>query len=90
MTTFVTAAPATDGPAAAPSEVRMPAHRRPGHTIVALHGGLDAAAAPAPREHLVGVPRSSGRLLVLDMGEVSFCDEAGLVVLAGVQHRAAA
>jgi anti-anti-sigma factor len=68
----------------------MPAHRRPGHTIVALHGVLDAAAAPALREHLLGVLRSSGRLLILDMGEVSACDEAGLAVLVGVQHRAAA
>lgn len=90
MTTFMTAIPGADGQATAPAEVRMPAHRRPGHTIVALHGGLDAAAAPALREHLQGVLRSSGRLLILDMGEVSFCDEAGLAVLVGVQHRAAA
>ncbi|HEU5027140.1 MAG TPA: STAS domain-containing protein [Spirillospora sp.] len=90
MTTFMTAAPAAGDPAAAPAEVRMPAHRRPGHTIVALRGALDTTAAPALREHLLGVLRSSGRLLILDMGEVSSCDESGLAVLVGVQHRAAA
>ncbi|MCP2337394.1 STAS domain-containing protein [Actinomadura rupiterrae] len=88
MTTSLTAA--SDGPGSAPAEVRMPAHRRPGHTIVALHGALDFAAAPALREHLLGVLRSSGPLLILDMGEVPACDEAGLAVLVGIQHRAAA
>ncbi|MFV2173602.1 STAS domain-containing protein [Actinomadura sp. LOL_016] len=34
--------------------------------------------------------RRSGRLLILDMGEVSFCDEAALAVLVGIQHRAVA
>ncbi|MDL4813741.1 STAS domain-containing protein [Actinomadura opuntiae] len=87
---MTTAAPADDGSTPVPSEVRMPAHRRPGHTIIALRGGLDAAAAPALREHLLDVLRHSGRLLILDMGEVSSCDEVGLAVLVGIQHRAAA
>ena len=86
MTTFMSTAPAGDGL----PEVRMPAHRRPGHTIVALHGALDAATAPALREHLVSALRRSGRLLILDLGEVSVCDTAGLAVLVGVQRRAAA
>ncbi|MER6814795.1 STAS domain-containing protein [Spirillospora sp. NPDC000708] len=90
MTTFMTAAPVAGDLTAAPAEVRMPAHRRPGHTIVALHGALDTAAAPALREHLLGTLRHSGRLLMLDMGEVSACDESGLAVLVGFQHRAAA
>lgn len=63
-----------------PSEVRMPAHVRPGHTIVALQGGLDAAAAPARRENPPGVPRRSGLLLIPGMGEGSSCDEAGPAV----------
>lgn len=85
MTTFRTTAPDDGLP-----EVRMPTHRRPGHTIVALHGALDAAAAPALREHLVSALRRSGRLLILDLGEVSVCDTAGLAVLVGAQRRAAA
>ncbi|HEU5155824.1 MAG TPA: STAS domain-containing protein [Streptosporangiaceae bacterium] len=66
----------------------MPTRRRPGHTIVALHGDLDIAAAPALREHLTGVLSHSPRLLILDLSEVSFCDATGLAVLIGTQRRA--
>lgn len=91
MTTFptTTAASAAGGLVRAPDEVRMPTHRRPGHTIVALTGTLDAAAAPALREHLIGVLRHSGRLLILDLREVASADAAGLAVLIGIRHRAA-
>ncbi|TMQ91269.1 STAS domain-containing protein [Actinomadura soli] len=64
-------------------------HRRPGHTIVALSGALDGAAAPALREHLIGALRHSGRLLILDLREVASADAAGLAVLVGIQRRAA-
>ncbi|WP_084265305.1 STAS domain-containing protein [Actinomadura macra] len=67
----------------------MPPRPRPGHTIVALHGALNAAAAPALREHLIGALRHSGRLLIVDLGEVPSCDLAGLAVLVGTQKRAA-
>jgi anti-anti-sigma factor len=90
MTTLSTIpASAAGGLVRAPDEVKMPAHRRPGHTIVALTGTLDAAAAPVLREHLIGALRHSGRLLILDLGEVSSADTAGLAVLIGVQRRAA-
>ncbi|MFG2006743.1 STAS domain-containing protein [Spirillospora sp. NPDC048911] len=72
----------------APAEVTMPTRRRPGHTIVALHGALDIAAAPALREHLAGMLGHSPRHLTLDLGEVSFCDTSGLAVLIGTQRRA--
>ncbi|GAA4363892.1 hypothetical protein GCM10023088_07470 [Actinomadura verrucosospora] len=85
----LSAASAAGGPAATAVERRVPARRRPGHTIVALHGHLNSSAAPALREHLMGLLRPSGRLLILDLGEVSSCDEAGLAVLVGIQHRAA-
>ncbi|MFB4320614.1 STAS domain-containing protein [Actinomadura sp. 21ATH] len=71
-----------------PAEVSMPAHPRPGHTIVALHGDLDADSAPALRAHLLGVLHRSARLLLLDLGEVPLCDAAGLAVLIGTQRRA--
>ncbi|MFI0487699.1 STAS domain-containing protein [Actinomadura sp. 9N215] len=89
MTTLTATAPATAGLVRAPDEVRMPAHRRPGHTIVALSGVLDGAAAPALREHLIGALRHSGRLLILDLREVASADAAGLAVLVGIQRRAA-
>jgi anti-anti-sigma factor len=86
----MSAAAIAEGLTAEPARVRAPARRRPGHTIVALHGDLDSAAAPALREHLLGVLRPSGRLLILDLGEVASCDEAGLAVLVGLQQRAEA
>jgi anti-anti-sigma factor len=66
----------------------MPTHRRPSHTIVALHGTLDIASVPALREHLAGVVSHSSRLLILDLSEVSFCDAVGLAMLIGTQRRA--
>lgn len=70
------------------AKVSSPTHGRPGHTIVALHGDLDIVSAPALRAHLVGTLHHSARLLILDLGEVPFCDAAGLAVLIGVQRRA--
>ena len=89
MTTATITAPAAAGVVRAPEEVRMPAHRRPGHTIVALSGALNAAAAPALREHLISALRHSGRLLILDLEEVTSADTAALAVLIGAQRRAA-
>ncbi|MFD0898868.1 STAS domain-containing protein [Actinomadura sediminis] len=85
MTAFTTAAPR----AHVPDEVRPPAHRRSGHTVVALSGVLDGAAAPALREYLIGALRHSGRLLILDLSAVTSADVAGLAVLIGVRQRAA-
>jgi anti-anti-sigma factor len=71
-----------------------PAGRRPGtdpppgRTIVRLAGALDAAAAPALRERLIGLLHPGLRLLVLDLSRVSSCDSAGLAVLIGAERRA--
>ena len=89
MTTLMTA-PTAARRLPAPAEVDMPTHARPGHTILALHGDLDIAAAPALREHLLNALHHSARLLTLDLGAVSFCDAAGLAVLIGAQRRATA
>jgi anti-anti-sigma factor len=70
------------------AKVSMPPHGRPRHTIVAQHRDLDIASAPALREHLLGALHHSARLLILDLGEVPFCDAVGLAVLIGIQRRA--
>ncbi|MEW2355693.1 STAS domain-containing protein [Spirillospora sp. NPDC029432] len=70
------------------AKVSSPTHGRAGHTIVTLHGDLDIATAPALRAHLLGALQHSARLLILDLGEVTFCDAAGLAVLTDVQRRA--
>ncbi|MFG2021722.1 STAS domain-containing protein [Actinomadura geliboluensis] len=90
MTTFTTTPPRPPPRISrgGPDEVRMPAHRRPGHTIVALSGALDGAAAAALREHLIGALRHSGRLLILDLRAVTSADAAGLAVLIGIRRRA--
>jgi anti-anti-sigma factor len=78
------------GPALAPPEADLPVQRRPGVTIARLHSDLDIVAVPALRERLLGVLCPGVRLLIIDLSEVSFCHVAGLAVLIGTQHRAAA
>ena len=71
-----------------------PSGSRPGagpptaRTIVRLDGALDAAAAAALRERLMGLLQPGIRLLVLDLSRVSSCDSAGLAVLIGAERRA--
>ncbi|GAA4231144.1 hypothetical protein GCM10022254_27530 [Actinomadura meridiana] len=89
MTTSTATAPTAGSPVRAPDEVGMPGHRRPGHTIIALSGAVDGAAAPALREHLLGALGRSGRLLILDLREVASADAAGLALLVGIRRRAA-
>jgi anti-anti-sigma factor len=60
----------------------------PAHTVVALHGELDIATAPAWRERLLGLLRPGTRLLILDLSGLSFCEAAGLAVLIGTRRRA--
>ncbi|MGI5171685.1 STAS domain-containing protein [Spirillospora sp. CA-253888] len=74
--------------AQAHAKTGLPVHGRLGQTIVALHGELDIASAPALRIHLLGTLQHSARLLILDLGEVPFCDAAGLAVLIGTGRRA--
>jgi anti-anti-sigma factor len=71
--------PAGSRPETAPPTVR---------SIVRLAGALDAAAAPALRERLLGMLHPGLRLLVLDLSRVSSCDSAGLAVLIGAERRA--
>jgi anti-sigma B factor antagonist len=49
---------------------------------------LDAAAAQALRERLIGSLHPGLRLLVPDLSRVSSCDSAGLAVLIGAERRA--
>jgi anti-anti-sigma factor len=59
-----------------------------GRTVVQLSGGLDFAAAPALREHLIDVLHRGTGMLILDLSKVLSCDSAGLAVLIGTQRRA--
>lgn len=72
----------------APAEIGMPTPRHPLHTIVALHGDLDLAAAPALREQLRDAMHHSHPILILDFSDTASCDTAGLAVLIGTQRRA--
>jgi anti-anti-sigma factor len=56
--------------------------------IVLLRGVLDAAAAPAVRDRVVGVLHHGKRLLIVDLSCVLSCDPAGLAVLVAIQRRA--
>ena len=76
------------GATSGPADSRPGAGRGAGRTIVRLRGALDAAAAPALRERLIGMLHPGTSLLVLDLSCVPSCDPAGLAVLIGAQRRA--
>jgi anti-sigma B factor antagonist len=59
-----------------------------GHVVVVLRGKLDAASAPALREHLLRVVHQCAGRLVLDLSAVSYADISGLTVLVGTGRRA--
>ena len=62
--------------------------RDPGCTIAMVAGDLDIATTPELRERLFAVLGLAGRLLVIDLSGVSFCDAGALAVLIGTQRRA--
>ncbi|MBG0814560.1 STAS domain-containing protein [Planomonospora sp. ID82291] len=72
------------------TRARLLAACRPPHTVVALHGEIDVATAPALRRRLLNTLQHSTDLLVLDLSAVSFCDASGLSVLVDVRRRAMA
>ncbi|MBA9003000.1 STAS domain-containing protein [Thermomonospora cellulosilytica] len=74
--------------AGGPSRAPTPQGRE--YTVVALHGDLDLATTAVLRERLLAALRHSTRLLIIDLGGVSFCDAAGLGMLVGTQRRATA
>jgi len=71
-----------------PTEAGVPTEWHPRRTIIALHGDLNIAAAPALREQLRHALHHSRRVLVLDLSDVGSCDTAGLAALIGAQRRA--
>ena len=79
----MTSLDATSPPAESRPEAGPPADR----TIVRLDGALDAAAADALRERLIGLLQPGIRLLVLDLSGVPSCDSAGLAVLIGAERQ---
>jgi anti-sigma B factor antagonist len=62
--------------------------RGPGCTIAMVAGDLDIATTPVLRERLFALLGLAGRLLVIDLSGVSFCDAGALAVLIGTQRRA--
>lgn len=84
----MTALSTDDRPPCVSAGASMPVAGRPGHVIVALCGDLDIATAPVLREELLGRLEPGGRVLILDLSALSFCDAAGLAILVGTQRRA--
>ena len=50
---------------------------------VALSGEIDIVTVPAVRDVLAGAVRQAVTGVIVDLGEVTFLDAAGLGVLAG-------
>lgn len=59
--------------------------------VIGVSGEIDLATAPRLREQLVRlVTEHAGRIVVVDLSGVTFCDSLGLGVLVGAQRRARA
>jgi anti-sigma B factor antagonist len=56
-------------------------------SVVAVDGELDMMTAPQLLEAAVGLADAGHTRLVLDLGKLTFCDSAGLSVLARVLRR---
>ena len=54
-----------------------------GQVAVALSGEIDIVTVPAVRDVLAGAVRQAVTGVIVDLGEVTFLDAAGLGVLAG-------
>ncbi|GGS64455.1 hypothetical protein GCM10010259_03220 [Streptomyces daghestanicus] len=58
--------------------------------VLHLSGDLDHSTAPRLRERLPTLVLRSGQRLVLDLGQLSFCDSSGIAALIAAHHHAAA
>ncbi len=85
---LMTAADAVRGPAWVPAQASVTVFSRPACTIAMLEGDLDIATTPAVRDRLLRMPGPAGRLLIIELSRVSFCDVAALAMLIVVQRRA--
>jgi anti-sigma B factor antagonist len=55
-----------------------------GHAVVALHGELDLADAPAVASHLIAAVTACGPSIIVDLAGLEFIDCCGLGVLVRV------
>jgi anti-sigma B factor antagonist len=55
-----------------------------GETVLTVAGEIDMATAESLYERAAGLINRGGRLLVLDLGGVTFCDSLGLAALARI------
>jgi anti-sigma B factor antagonist len=61
----------------------------PGSSTLRVHGELDISTADQLRR-AVAPHLATGNRLILDLGDVTFCDSTGLAVLVGFHKRLAA
>ncbi|MGH3241620.1 MAG: STAS domain-containing protein [Spirillospora sp.] len=59
-------------------------------TVITLSGELDAASTTPLRERLYVALRDAGAYVIIDLADVTSCDESGLAMLVGARRRTAA
>ncbi|PSM42576.1 anti-anti-sigma factor [Streptomyces dioscori] len=60
----------------------------PAGAVIELAGDLDHHSAPEVRAALPGLDLRPGQQLVLDLGDVTFCDSSGITVLIAARNHA--
>jgi anti-anti-sigma factor len=74
--------------AANPPHFRVETARAGDATLIKLAGELDRAAAEELVDAVERASRNAEEQLIIDLGEVTFIDSAGLQALIGIDHRA--
>ncbi|MFF7357468.1 MULTISPECIES: STAS domain-containing protein [Streptomyces] len=73
------------------TKLRVSLGRQDGWTVASLAGEIDILTVPGLRAHLGDLVAGHGGRprVIIDLGDVTFCDAHGLSALIGVHHTAA-
>ncbi|MFE4602125.1 STAS domain-containing protein [Kitasatospora indigofera] len=70
------------------TDLRTTVRSTPTGPVLEIAGDLDFHSAPGAREVLLGLTPGPGRLLVVDLTGLTFCDSTGITLLLAARNHA--
>ncbi|MET9616754.1 STAS domain-containing protein [Kitasatospora indigofera] len=70
------------------TDLRTTVRSTPTGPVLEIAGDLDFHSAPDAREVLLGLAPGPGRLLVVDLTALTFCDSTGITLLLAARNHA--
>ncbi|WP_329493080.1 STAS domain-containing protein [Kitasatospora herbaricolor] len=70
------------------TDLRTTVRTAPTGPVLEIAGDLDFHSAPGAREVLLGLAPGPGRLLVVDLTALTFCDSTGITLLLAARNHA--